>query len=66
MNEINHTSERANTEKRTEKQIIMQKILNWFVFSLLLASIGAAIGISQKKKRTRHFFKLNQIVSSQA
>ncbi|HDU1194168.1 TPA: Bax inhibitor-1/YccA family protein, partial [Listeria monocytogenes] len=44
MNEINHTSERANTEKRTEKQIIMQKILNWFVFSLLLASIGAAIG----------------------
>ncbi|CUL34230.1 hypothetical protein LM701481_90066 [Listeria monocytogenes] len=44
MNEINHTSERVNTEKRTEKQIIMQKILNWFVFSLLLASIGAAIG----------------------
>ncbi|HHQ0058728.1 TPA: Bax inhibitor-1/YccA family protein, partial [Listeria monocytogenes] len=25
MNEINHTSERVNTEKRTEKQIIMQK-----------------------------------------
>ncbi|MBC1653934.1 Bax inhibitor-1/YccA family protein [Listeria welshimeri] len=44
MNEINHATEQVNTEKRTSKQIIMQKILNWFVFSLLLASIGAAIG----------------------
>ncbi|MBC6140829.1 Bax inhibitor-1/YccA family protein [Listeria welshimeri] len=44
MNEINHATEQVNTEKRTSKQIIMQKILNWFVFSLLLASVGAAIG----------------------
>ncbi|PZF89318.1 hypothetical protein C1903_06420 [Listeria ivanovii] len=44
MNEIGQTSERVKTDKRTNKQIIMQKILNWFVFSLLLASIGAAIG----------------------
>ncbi|MBC1375179.1 hypothetical protein HCB45_09620 [Listeria sp. FSL L7-0091] len=44
MNEINSTSEQINIEKRTSKQIIMQKILNWFVFSLLLAAVGAAIG----------------------
>ncbi|MBF2368259.1 Bax inhibitor-1/YccA family protein [Listeria welshimeri] len=44
MNEINHATEQVNTEKRTSKQIIMQKILNWFVFSLLLASVGAANG----------------------
>ncbi|MCG3306435.1 hypothetical protein JGX31_15180, partial [Listeria monocytogenes] len=49
MNEINHTSERVNTEKRTEKQIIMQKILNWFVFSLLLASIGLALEFHKKR-----------------
>ncbi|MBC1483124.1 hypothetical protein HCJ52_08320 [Listeria sp. FSL L7-1485] len=44
MNEIGQTSDHINTDKRTDKQIIMQKILNWFVFSLLVASVGAAVG----------------------
>lgn len=46
MNEINHTSERANTEKRTEKQIIMQKILNWFVFLCYLHLSVLRLGVN--------------------
>lgn len=46
MNEINHTSERVNTEKRTEKQIIMQKYLIGLYFLCYLHLSVLRLGVN--------------------
>ncbi len=45
MSEVRQ-NERIHAEEATNKQVIMQKTLNWFVISLLVATLGAAVGNS--------------------
>lgn len=44
MEESNHAVRQATANQATPKGVIMQRTLNWFVISLLIASIGAGIG----------------------
>ncbi|MBC1921374.1 hypothetical protein HCJ80_04510 [Listeria grayi] len=44
MEEMNRTVRQATANQAAPKEVVMQRTLNWFVISLLIASIGAGIG----------------------
>lgn len=44
MNDVK--AHQVEASRTASKQVIMQKVLNWFVISLLVATIGAAVGNS--------------------